>query len=169
MKGGETVTDFEHLYRAYREPVFRYLQSLSRSGELAEELTQETFYRAYMNYASLRNKENAAPWLFRIARNAYYSFCKEQKHSLPLEAAESFPAPDDVAATCENRALSEDALRCLHELDEPYKEVFMLAVFGGMPMKEISALFGKSESWARVTFYRAKQKLQESMRERYGS
>ncbi|MGN1095608.1 MAG: RNA polymerase sigma factor, partial [Eubacteriales bacterium] len=56
------------------------------------------------------------------------------------------------------------ALACLHELEEPYKEVFMLSVFGDISMKDISKLFGKSESWARVTFYRAKQKILERMR-----
>ncbi|MEE0967820.1 MAG: sigma factor-like helix-turn-helix DNA-binding protein, partial [Clostridia bacterium] len=56
------------------------------------------------------------------------------------------------------------ALFCLHELEEPYKEVFMLSVLGGFSLKDISLVFGKSESWARVTFYRAKQKLLERMR-----
>ena len=65
------------------------------------------------------------------------------------------------------KELSQKALHCLHELEEPYKEVFTLSVFGGFSLKDISSLFGKSESWARVTFYRAKQKLLEKMRYRY--
>ena len=60
--------------------------------------------------------------------------------------------------------LSREVLGRLHELEEPYKEVFMLSALGGVPLKEISAIFGKSESWARVTCYRAKQKLLERMR-----
>ena len=62
------------------------------------------------------------------------------------------------------KELSRKALICLHELEEPYKEVFMLSVLGGFSLKDISAIFGRSESWARVTFYRAKQKLLERMR-----
>lgn len=62
------------------------------------------------------------------------------------------------------KELSQKALICLHELEDPYKEVFMLSVFGGFSLKDISSIFGKSESWARVTFYRAKQKLSERMR-----
>lgn len=62
------------------------------------------------------------------------------------------------------KELSQEALRCLHGLGEPYKEVFLLSVFAGLSLKEISSMFGKSESWARVTFYRAKQKILERMR-----
>ena len=62
------------------------------------------------------------------------------------------------------KELSQNTLICLHELEEPYTEVFMLSVFGGFSLKDISLVFGKSESWARVTFYRAKQKLSERMR-----
>ena len=62
------------------------------------------------------------------------------------------------------KELSEKAFECLHELEDPYKEVFMLKVLGQVSLKDISKIFGKSESWARVTFYRAKQKLTEKMR-----
>ena len=73
-------------------------------------------------------------------------------------------AEENIEDALVQKELSEKALRYLHELDEPYKEGFMLSVFGGFSLKDISSIFGKSESWARVTFYRAKQKLLEKMR-----
>ena len=162
------MTEFERLFLENRDFIFKYLMKLTQDLALAEELTQETFFRAYMNFTALREKEKAPAWLCRIAQNTYFAWLREQKKTVPLEEAETLPAPDDVEQTCERRELSQKALLCLHELDEPYKEVFMLSVFGGFSLKEISALFGKSESWARVTFYRAKQKLSERMREQYG-
>lgn len=158
------MTDFERLFEDNREFIFRYLLKLSRNGSLAEELTQETFFRAYMNYASLRSKEKASVWLCQIAKNTYFAWYKENKKTDSLEHAELLSGAEDPEETFAQKELSRTALAQLHELEEPYKEVFMLAVFGGISLKDISAIFGKSESWARVTFYRAKQKLLERMR-----
>lgn len=162
------MTEFEQIYLDNRDFIFKVLMRLTRDKTLAEELTQETFFRAYINFAALREKEKAPAWLFRIAQNTYYTRGREQRKTVPFEYAEAMPAPDDVEQTCERRELSQKALACLNDLEAPYREVFLLSVFDGVSLKEISALFGNSESWARVTFYRAKQKLKESMRERYG-
>ena len=158
------MTDFEQLFSENCDFIFKYLLKLTRDVSLAEELTQETFFRAYINYASLRNKEKASVWLCQIAKNTYFAWCKEQRNIAPLELAEAVPGDDLVEEAFIQKELSQKALHCLHRLDEPYKEVFMLCVFGGFSLKDISSLFGKSESWARVTFYRAKQKLLEKMR-----
>ena len=160
----------EALYDQYFHDVFLYLKAISRSDDLAEELTQETFFRAYINYSSLKDHNKVSVWLCQIAKNAYYSWYNEQKRFISSE--ENTIAETDETDSPENlfvqKEISKQALTCLHELEEPYKEVFMLNVFGEVSMNEISALFGKSESWARVTFYRAKQKLKERMRQKYG-
>lgn len=158
------MTDFEKLFNDNRDFVFKYLLKLTRNTSLAEELTQEAFFRAYMNYASLRNKEKASVWLCQIAKNTYYAWYNEHKKTEVLENAEVQGDSENIEDAFIQKELSESALACLHELEEPYKEVFMLSVFGGFSLKDISAIFGKSESWARVTFYRAKQKLLERMR-----
>ena len=136
---------------------------LSRNNSLAEELTQETFFRAYMNFSSLRTKEKASVWLCQIAKNTYYAWYNENKKTDTYKDTEPQNDTKTVEEAFLQKELSEKALACLHELEEPYKEVFMLSVFGGFSLKDISSLFGKSESWARVTFYRAKQKLLERM------
>ncbi|MGM9635891.1 MAG: RNA polymerase sigma factor [Candidatus Avispirillum sp.] len=158
------MTDFEKLFNENRDFVFKYLMKLTRSTSLAEELTQETFFRAYMNYSSLRNKEKAPVWLCQIAKNTYYTWYNEQKKTVPLETAEFNDSHENIEDAFVRKELSQKALACLHSLEEPYKEVFMLSVFGGFSLKDISSIFGKSESWARVTFYRAKQKISEKMR-----
>ena len=158
------MTDFEKLFNENREFIFKYLMKMTRDITLSEELTQETFFRAYMNYASLKNKEKASVWLCQIAKNTYFAWYNEQKKKEPLENLELVSDDQNIEETFVQKELSQKALRCLHELEEPYKEVFMLSVFGGFSLKDISSIFGKSESWARVTFYRAKQKLLERMR-----
>ena len=131
---------------------------------LSEELTVETFFRAYMNYSSLRDKTKASVWLCSIAKNAYYAWCREQKTKVSLDELENVTDSESVEDAYVRKELSEKAMQCLAGLEEPYREVFMLSVFGEVSFKEISTIFGKSESWARVTFYRAKQKLLERMR-----
>ena len=158
------MTEFEKLFNENREFVFKYLIKMTRDISLSEELTQETFFRAYMNYSSLRNKEKASVWLCQIAKNTYFSWYNEQKKKEPLENLELVSDDQNIEETFVQKELSQKALHRLHELEEPYKEVFMLSVFGGFSLKDISSIFGKSESWARVTFYRAKQKLLERMR-----
>ncbi len=137
---------------------------MTRSSSLSEELTQETFFRAYINYASLQNKEKASVWLCQIAKNTYFAWYNEQKKKAPIKSLEAINDSESIEDAFIQKELSQKALTCLHELEEPYKEVFMLSAFGNFSLKEISSIFGKSESWARVTFYRAKQKLSERMK-----
>ncbi len=158
------MTEFEKLFHENREFIFKYLMKMSRDVSLSEELTQETFFRAYMNYASLQNKEKASVWLCQIAKNTYYAWYNQQKKKDSLDDLEAISNGENLEDIFVQKELSQKALLCLHELEEPYKEVFMLSVFGGFSLKDISSIFGKSESWARVTFYRAKQKLSERMR-----
>ncbi|MBR6514328.1 MAG: RNA polymerase sigma factor [Clostridia bacterium] len=158
------MTDFEKLFKENREFIFRYLMKLSRDVSLSEELTQETFFRAYINLPLLRNKEKASVWLCQIAKNTYFAWYNEHKNKAPIEDIEAIGYEESIEEAYVRKELSQKAMECLYMLEEPYKEVFMLSVFGGLSLKEISLAFGKSESWARVTFYRAKQKILKKMR-----
>ena len=158
------MINFEKLFQENQGFIFRYLMKLCGNESLAEELTQETFFRAYMNLTGLRKEEKVTVWLCQIAKNTYFAWYNQQKKLQPLEETEISDTVPDLADIFTQRELSSAAYACLHKMDEPYKEVFMLCVFGGLSLKEISSLFGKSESWARVTFYRAKQKMMEGMK-----
>ena len=127
-------------------------------------MTQETFFRAYINLSSLREREKAPSWLGQIAKNVFFASYNAQKRTEPLEEEAQIASEERIEDAFLKKELSQEVLVSLHTLEEPYKEVFLLAVFGEVSLKEISTLFGKSESWARVTFYRAKQKLSEKMR-----
>lgn len=158
------MTDFEKIYSENSDFIYKYLLKLCGNNHIAEELTQETFFRAYMNFKNLRNKSKAPVWLCQIAKNTYFAWYNEQKKFRSFEENDESKDDFDIEEFFEKRELSENAFVCLHKLEEPYKEVFMLSVFGQLSFKDISRLFDKSESWARVTFYRAKQKLTERMK-----
>ena len=157
------MLDFEMVFRENNQFVFRFLMKLCGDVSLAEELTQETFFRAYMNLSALRNEDKVAAWLCQIAKNTYFAWFNEQKRKQPISQPIPADSTPDIAELFEEKELAGRAFSVLHALEDPYKEVFMLSVFGGLSLKDISTMFGKSESWARVTYYRAKQKIMEGL------
>ena len=160
------MADFEKIFKENQGFIYKYLIKLCGNPSLAEELTQETFFRAYMNLSGLRNENKVSVWLCQIAKNTYFAWYNEHKKLTDIENGDLLEA-DDIEDVFISKELTDKALQCLHTLEEPYKEVFMLNVLGQVSLTDISKIFGKSESWARVTFYRAKQKLSERMREEY--
>ena len=162
------MTKFEKIFVENKNFIYKFLLKFCKDSSIAEELTQETFFRAYMNIANLKNEDKVSVWLCQIAKNTYFAWYNENKKFLPLDESQILDISPDIADLFAEKELSKKTLVCLHQLEEPYKEVFMLSVLGELSLKDISNLFGKSESWARVTFYRAKQKLIERMRELYG-
>lgn len=155
------MTDFDSLYRKNQPVIFSYLVKLSGDSCVAEELTQETFYKAYINFSSLRDKEKATSWLITIARNTYYAFCKERNFMVELDENTTFP--EVMGEDVEDSEIAKLAIESAQELKSPYREVFILYV-QGMALRDISKMYSKSESWARVTFHRAKVKVLERMR-----
>jgi RNA polymerase sigma-70 factor (ECF subfamily) len=157
------VADFEALYAQYFTDVYKYVLSLCRSQSEAEELTQETFFKALQNIDDFKGECRVYVWLCQIAKNTYFSAAKKQKRLVPEEeapeqAAQSEPEPDFIAGET-----SFEVQSALHKLEEPYKEVLMLRIFGELPFARIGQLFGKTESWARVTYHRGRSKLKEML------
>ena len=156
--------DFEFIYQAYFKDVFLYMRSLSADEHIAEEITQETFTKALTSLSSFDGKKDVRAWLFTIAKNTFYTYCKRQKIFSQHELHEEiFDLQPDLK---EKFADDETAFRIhqyLHQMKEPYKEVFTLRVFGELSFEKIAVIFGKSSSWARVVFYRAKVQIKEYM------
>ncbi len=157
------MLDFDRVFRENGQFIFRFLMKLCGDVSLAEELTQETFFRAYMNLSALRDEEKVSPWLCRIAKNTYFAWFNEQKRHKPMTEKLAVDSTPDIAELFEEKELARRAYAILNALETPYKEVFTLCVFGDLSLKDISAMYGKSESWARVTYYRAKQKIMEGL------
>lgn len=156
--------DFEQIYRSYFRDVFLYLCSLSANEDVAEEMTQETFAKALKSIDTYDGAKDIRAWLFTIAKNTYYTFCKRQKIYADKEISENVA---DVQIDFTEQFVDEENAflihQFLHDMNEPYKEVFSLRVFGELPFEKIGMLFRKSPCWARVTFYRAKKQILEYM------
>ena len=156
----------EQLYNQYFHDVFRYLKALTRRDDLAEELTQETFFRAMKAIDSFKGDCDVRVWLCQIAKNAYLSLCRKQKHRADEPIPETVPDPAQPAQLAlEDKEAVQEIHMILHSMKEPYKEVFMLRVFGELSFRQIGDLFGKTENWAAVTFHRAKLKILDEMEE----
>ena len=156
--------DFDYIYQAYFKDVFLYLRSLYASDDIAEEITQETFVKALKSIDSFDGTKDIRAWLFTIAKNTYYTYCKRQKIFAEGGLSDDAISTQDVFT--EHIVDEESAFlihRYLHDMKEPYKEVFSLRVFGELSFEKIALLFGKSPSWARVVFYRAKIQIREYM------
>jgi len=155
----------EEVYARYFRRVYAFALSLTRNGHAAEEITQETFFRAMKNPDQFQGRSSVDTYLCSIAHNLYVSSLRQQKRCVPDAGLEAMADESDPEGAAVSRDAARRLHRLLHGLEEPYKEVFSLRVFGELPYQEIGALFEKGESWARVTYFRAKQKLQRMMEE----
>lgn len=150
------------LYETCYMRVFSYVMTLSGDRSLAEELTQETFYRAFARQREFRGESDEVTWLCAIAKNLFAD--EKRRANRRGEIPEDLPDQSkSVAKTVEDQDSSFRIHMALHQLEEPHREVFELRVFGELSFREIGVIFGKTENWARVTYHRARIRLQERM------
>lgn len=157
----------EELYQLYFKDVYLYVLALSKEEVVAEDITQETFFKAMKSIGAFKGECDIRVWLCQIAKNTYYTYCKKQKRFVPAEEVEEEiqERPVSIERRFEDKEQALNIHKVLHALEEPYKEVFQLRVFGELSFRDIGEIFGKTESWSRVTFYRAKNKLVKKMEE----
>ena len=152
----------EKLYETHYMRVFSYAMTLSGNKTQAEEITQETFFRAFAKHSEFRKESDEVTWLCAIAKNYYFDEKRRQNRTEPMP--EEIP---DTGKGIEQAAVDRDSSfrihLALHSLEEPYREIFELRVFGELSFREIGEIFSKTENWARVTYHRARLKLQERM------
>lgn len=159
------MTEFETIYHRYFTDVELYLRAICKDASLAEELTEQVFFQALKALPTFRGDCDIRTWLCAMGRNAYLSHLRKTK---PTEDISELSIPDPRKPVEEQIEDKEQAMaihRILHELPEPYKEVFSLRVFGQLSFGDIGSLFGKTQNWACVTYHRAKQKIQKEMEE----
>ena len=152
--------EMDAAYREYAVMVYKFLLSLCYEEELAEELTQETFYQAVRSVDRYDGSCKVSTWLCQIAKHLWYREMERRKRKGTSELTadmESLEKPVEEQLTLKEEKM--ELFRKVHVLDEISKEIVLLRVTGAFSFKEIAELFGKNENWARVTYYRAKQKL----------
>lgn len=149
-------------YEEYYQTVYKFLMGLTVGNhELAEELTQETFYRATKNIGKFRGDSKMSTWLCQIAKYAFYQYIdkKNRQKEVPLETVVDIALEEEVEKSYIQNETKLSLYKKIQELESPMKDVVMLRLTGDLSFREIGDILGKSENWARVTFYRGKQIL----------
>ena len=154
----------EELYNKYFHDVYLYLKSLCKNDSLAEALTQETFFKAMKSLDQFKGDSDVRVWLCQIAKFSFYDYCRKKKLHTDIDISEyAMDTGVSIEATLEDADTAQRIHIILHNMQDPYKEVFTLRVFGELSFKQIASLFGKTENWAAVTFHRAKQKIMHAI------
>lgn len=157
--------DFEIIYKKYVSKVFSFILKLSGNYYVAEEITQETFVKAYTALPSFRGECRLEVWLCQIAKNLFFDYIKQRSRESNTDS--EIERPTHFQSHVENQIIiQEDFERLTHavtDLNEPYRSVMIDYLFIGLSYKEISAKYKKTENWARVNYHRAKQKIKEEL------
>jgi RNA polymerase sigma-70 factor (ECF subfamily) len=151
--------EFEKIYIRYFNDVFLFLKKISKDESIAEEITSETFFKAMRSIDNFHGEADVRVWLCQIAKNCYFSYLKKQQR---IENIDDIDLPDNKDTIEEQILKQYDAMQVhllLHNLAEPYKEVFMLRVLGELSFKQIADIFQKTDNWACVTYHRARNKI----------
>ena len=153
------MDDMEAVYQRYAQTVYKYLLAQCHDPGLAEELTQETFYQAVRSVGRFDGRCKVSVWLCQIAKHLWYQHLRKRKREAPMpEEPPEAPGPSAEEGLLEREGRL-GLLRQVHRLPEPQREVVYLRAFGGLSFREIGDVCGRTETWARVTFYRSKEKL----------
>lgn len=151
--------EFEEIYKKYFTDVYLFMLAMSRNEDIAEEITQETFFKALKNLNKFKGNCSLKTWLCQIAKNTYLSHLEKQKRFRDDDLTHTQDQMD-VENLCIRKDEALTVYKVLHCLEEPYKEVFVLRVLGDLSFQDIGEIFGRKEGWARVTFHRARLKIQ---------
>ena len=161
------MRDFEDIYRKYYPQVYKFVLGLCKNETCAEDITQETFYKAFKAVNGYRGECRFSVWLCQIAKNTYYSY--QKKHSKDsnapmdelVEVASSGPSVEKIV---EDSEMTKVIHHVMTGLDDPGKTVFYMRAYEDKSFAEIAMYYHKTESWARVTYHRTKIKIQEELR-----
>lgn len=155
------MSAMDEIYGEHSKTICRYLLSLTHNADLAEELTQETFYQAVKSIDRYDGSCKMTTWLCAIAKNCLAAY--RRKHPQTEELGEQ----GGTAASAETEALSSvgqvELMRRLHGLNGEVREVMYLRLLGELSFREIGDILSRTENWARVTYYRGKEKLKKEL------
>lgn len=159
----------EKMDAAFRENaglVYRYLFCFTRDSDLAEELTQETFYQATKGIQSFRGECKLSVWLCQIGKRLWYKELEKRKNQfIPIEEAEEVASKDNLEEQYLATQDKMELFKVIQKLDEKVRNVVYLRLTGELSFAQIGEILGETENWARVTFYRGKQTLLRYMKE----
>lgn len=151
----------DQIYQQYAQRVYKFLMSLTGDEDVAEEVLQETFYQAIKNIHKYDGSCKITTWLCAIAKNQLLVYRRKNPITEEYDNdSQETPSTEDQVIQSIQKA---DLLKRIHTFNEPFREILYLRIFGELSFREIGEIFGKTENWARVTFYRSKEKLRKGI------
>lgn len=154
----------DEIYQKNATVVYKYLCGLTQNAQLAEELTQETFFQAIRGIDKYRGECKISVWLCQIAKRLWYKELKKRNKHNFIELDDTIVSDENVEYDCINQLEKVEIFRLMHNLDDVTREVMYLRLSGDLKFSEVAEIMGKTENWARVTYYRGKQQLMKGMR-----
>ena len=168
------MEDFEEIYVRYQAKIYSFLYRLSGDAQLSEELTQETFYRAFVSFQKYKGNSSMFTWLGAIAKYTYFGYLKKEKQSrevIRLDDVVTFFMEQEGQTSAESRVLRKEVTdkvrEVLLELPQKNLEVVALRIYAEMSFKQVAEAMGISESSAKVLYFRAKNMLKEKLEHEY--
>lgn len=155
------MQNMDEIYEECFETVYKYLFCLTHNSDISEELTQETFYRAVKKIDTYNGKCKISVWLCQIAKHLWYNQCRKNKRIVNTDETFDIEDPQNLEEQFIAGEEKVSLYKKMQNLDEKTREVMYLRITGELSFKEIGEIVGKTENWARVTFYRGKSKLKE--------
>jgi RNA polymerase sigma-70 factor (ECF subfamily) len=152
--------ELDEIYKKYAGDVYRFTVRLCGDAVLAQDIVQDTMLKAATSLDKFDGKCSMKTYLCTIARNIYFNHVKRADNcNIPINKAIEIDNGQSVEQQIVDKLQAQRIHKALHRLDEPYKEVFHLRTFAELKYGEIGALFGKTDNWARITYFRAKEKI----------
>ena len=160
------MKEFDIIYQEYAEKLYKFTVKLCGDSHIAEDIVQTTFLKAFESADKFKGNCQVYTWLCTIARNEYFNYIK-RKDNKNISSDETPEISDDesIYKSLEDKEQSMIIHKAIHLMNEPYREILTLRIMGELSFSQIGCVFDKSENWARVTFFRAKNKLVELLKE----
>lgn len=158
------MESLEEIYQKYSQNVYIFLLSKTCNADLAEELTQETFFRAVNSINKFKGNSSILTQLCGIAQNLWLKYLRDNKQNENIASYEDILQTSSVETELFIQWENVEILKLLHNLNEPIREVMYLRLVGEISFAQIGEIMGKSENWARVNFYRGKKRIIEEMK-----
>lgn len=152
------MDSMEQIYLKHAKTVYGFLLTRLQNPDLAEELTQETFCQAVLCVDKFKGNSSISTWLCGIAKNLLSEHLRRQKNQISITEADEIPlasAETELFGLWDNLHI----LKALHKLDDPMREVMYLRLIGNLTFGQIGEIMERNENWARVTFYRGKERI----------
>lgn len=161
------MQSFEDVYKQYFKRVYAFLYKLTSDHDVAEEMVQETFYRAFVSFHKYDGSCEMFTWLAAIAKNVFFKYLSRQKlQTLNIDLIIESHAADstsDPEAVLQQKFVASYVNDCVKKLPQKYRDVVFLRIYAELPFSQIADILGITENSAKVVYYRAKNALRKDL------